>query len=388
MCRWPIGGMLLVLAACVCVCGSVWVQAAQIDGEGRLVDDPEAASMDARAMALYVDGPEASGLDTVLFDESDEESGARVIVLVSPARQPSPSEFDLKILVVGASEEAKFASLPTLHLVASDNSVELRGVWSINAYDQVGSEAIALPETTADDVIAAGAPPRRFTVDAGPVRPGEARFVRVDDEASGDPGSALARSIQRENYYDTYTIAGVGERPAIGYEYVIPVHVADGRLMARVIVSGIDWAAEDGATDRSSGNAAVAVDFEHDERAAARKRRADVEPSPWDIVHPGVIVRINSDAQGRKPYLRVDTVIRYTPDVAQANAEALTRLRGGEGKAIVVRGLLSILPTAEQIEADQLLRMDDAADAIRKAITEAGFPPPVRVVFSSWVIQG
>jgi len=109
---------------------------------------------------------------------------------------------------------------------------------------------------------------------------------------------------------------------------------------------------------------------------------------PVEISHPGVIVRINSDADGRKPYLRVDCVLQYTESVAGAESTSMTRMSGGEGKALIGRGLLRNLPTAEEIESDQLFHQDEAADAIREVLVEAGFPAPAQVIFPSWVIQG
>ncbi len=109
---------------------------------------------------------------------------------------------------------------------------------------------------------------------------------------------------------------------------------------------------------------------------------------PTEITHPGVIVRINSDTEGRKPYLRVDAVLQYTAAVAKAEATNMARLGGGEGKALCVRGLLRNLPTAEEIESDQLFHQEEAADALREVIVEDGFPAPIKIIFPSWVIQG
>ena len=389
MSRWRIGGLARVVAASLCVCGPAWAQAERIDAEGRLVVHPDASLFEARAMALYMDDHDDPSTGSVLFDERDEASGVRVIALVSPARQPSPSEFYLRVGVWGDDDGPRFATAPTLHLIAPDDSVELRGVWRIGAYDRPGGEPTGLPEAAADDVLNAGAPPRRLTVDAGPVRPGGgSRFVRNDAGAADATGSALARAIEWENYYDTYAIPGTGDHPAAGYEYVVPLHVTDGRLMARAIVSGIDWEAEDGATRPSAESAAVAVDLDHDERAASRTRREAFAPAATDIIHAGVIIRINSDTVGRKPYMRVDAAIRYIPEVMQAEAARMERLRGPEGKALVAKGMLSAMPTAEEIEADQLAAIDRAEEAIRRVLVEAGFPAPVAVLFPSWVIQG
>ena len=115
---------------------------------------------------------------------------------------------------------------------------------------------------------------------------------------------------------------------------------------------------------------------------------APSEQPPVEIVHSGVIVRINADDPARKPYLRCDVVIQYTSDVASAEANRMTRLSGAEGKAIVGKGLLRDISTAEEIESDQLFHMEEAGDAIREVVVEEGFPSPVRVLFSSWVIQG
>ena len=50
-----------------------------------------------------------------------------------------------------------------------------------------------------------------------------------------------------------------------------------------------------------------------------------------EIAHPGVIVRMNADAPGRKPYLRVDVVIQYAPgatgDAATKSAQLATATR-------------------------------------------------------------
>jgi hypothetical protein len=115
---------------------------------------------------------------------------------------------------------------------------------------------------------------------------------------------------------------------------------------------------------------------------------SDSTAPPTEITHPGVIVRINSDAEGRKPYLRVDAVIQYADSVASSESSAMVRLGGGEGKALCVRGLLRNLPTAEEIESDQLFHQDEAADAVREVIVENGFPAPLKIIFPSWVIQG
>merc|ERR1712000_336018 len=109
---------------------------------------------------------------------------------------------------------------------------------------------------------------------------------------------------------------------------------------------------------------------------------------PVEIVHGGVIVRINADDPARKPYLRCDVLIQYTGDVASAESNRMTRLTGAEGKAIVGTGLLRDIATAEEIESDQLFHMEEAGDAIREVIVEEGFPSPMKVLFSSWVIQG
>ena len=114
----------------------------------------------------------------------------------------------------------------------------------------------------------------------------------------------------------------------------------------------------------------------------------DTSAPPTEISHPGVIVRINSDTDGRKPYLRIDAVLQYPENVASAETNRMARLGGGEGKALIGRGLLRNLPTAEEIESDQLFHQDEAADAIREVLVEAGFPAPSQVIFPSWVIQG
>lgn len=109
---------------------------------------------------------------------------------------------------------------------------------------------------------------------------------------------------------------------------------------------------------------------------------------PVEITHPGVIVRINAADAGRKPYLRCDIVIQYTDDVASAESNRMTRLAGAEGKSILMRGLMRDIAAAEEIEADQIFHMDEAGDAIREVLVEEGFPSPLKVLFSSWVIQG
>ena len=109
---------------------------------------------------------------------------------------------------------------------------------------------------------------------------------------------------------------------------------------------------------------------------------------PMEIVHPGVIVRINAGDGSRKPYLRCDVVIQYADDVASAEANRMTRLSGNEGKSLLMRGLMRDIATAEEIEADQIFHMEEAGDSIREVLVEEGFPSPLRVLFSSWVIQG
>lgn len=109
---------------------------------------------------------------------------------------------------------------------------------------------------------------------------------------------------------------------------------------------------------------------------------------PTEITHSGVIVRINADDTARKPYLRCDIVVQYADDVAKAESNRMTRLTGNEGKSVLMRGLMRDLASAEEIESDQLFHMDEASDAVREVLVEEGFPSPMKVLFSSWVIQG
>ena len=121
---------------------------------------------------------------------------------------------------------------------------------------------------------------------------------------------------------------------------------------------------------------------------APRSASTPPGPSALGIAHTGVIVRIGSDTAGRRPYLRADVLLEYAAGLAETQPDAMARLQGGSGKALVARGLMRNLPTAELIERNTETVMRSQADAIGVAMVEDGFPLPTRVLFTSFVIQG
>ncbi|GIX06672.1 MAG: hypothetical protein KatS3mg115_1075 [Candidatus Poribacteria bacterium] len=110
------------------------------------------------------------------------------------------------------------------------------------------------------------------------------------------------------------------------------------------------------------------------------------EKPPYEITHSGIVVRLQSENEARKPYLRVDVVLQYPAEV-QKDKVLAARLEGAEGRAAVRRGLAE-LPTAEQIERDQNFAADEAKQSVIESLQEQGLPTPTKVIFTDFVIQG
>lgn len=324
----------------------------------------------------------------VVFDDLHPASGVRVKAVVSYGSQRKASEFNLRVQLWDENEGREFAGAPTLHVIVPDASVSLQKLWRLKTYDGAGQGSLTrMGEGTGDPL---PTPPEALTRDlASSFQSGRAEFVWADERARDASEGAeteterrLLRAVRLENDFDTYTIPGslYDARAASGYEFVIPLRVEGGQFAARIVAHEFGWRAG------PDGDVPVAFDLqfpvEEPEPAAPRK------PSPVEIVHSGVIVRIAAEDPQRKPYLRVDVVLRFAGGATGDHDAKMQRLAKTEGKALAMKGLMRDMATAEQIEADQLFHMERAGRAIREVIIEAGFPPPFRVLFSSWVIQG
>ena len=106
----------------------------------------------------------------------------------------------------------------------------------------------------------------------------------------------------------------------------------------------------------------------------------------FEVKYSGIMVRLSADSEIRKPYLRVDVSL-FFPGETGADEIMAGRLGGAEGKDAANRGLGS-MPPVEEVELDQNFAQDTAEEAIKEAFTSAGLPAPLKVRFSSFVIQG
>ena len=357
----------------------------------------------------------------VVFDKVHPATGVRMKVIRSRSRQGESSEFNLRVQLWDENDELYPSAAPPLHLIVPDHSVSLRKLWWLKTYDAVEGEAtvVAIREGLGATSLASPTVPESATRRLGRLlRRDFAEFVRTDEaagDAEGENGLQTARSLLRavrlENDFDIYTIPGAlfDVDTALGYEYVIPLRVVGGSFAARLVTHGYGWKAPGQTDDSPTQDVPVVIDLQFrvgsgpkaasGSRESARPRSGartggqpaqpgSIEAPNIEIAHPGVIVRMQADDPQRKPYLRVDVVLHYAPGATGDAATKLARLAGGEGKSVIMRGLMRDLPSSEKIEADQIFHMDKAAKAIRDVIIEAGFPPPLRVLFSSWVIQG
>ena len=106
----------------------------------------------------------------------------------------------------------------------------------------------------------------------------------------------------------------------------------------------------------------------------------------FEAKHSGKVVRLSSDSEVRKPFLRVDVSCYFAPEVGGDKVMA-ARVGGAEGADAILRGL-GQLPPVEEIEIDINFAIDSAAENIKEAFTNAGLPIPKMVRFESFVIQG
>ena len=102
--------------------------------------------------------------------------------------------------------------------------------------------------------------------------------------------------------------------------------------------------------------------------------------------HLGVVVRLASTSESRKPFLRVDVSLYFPPVVGQDKRMA-ARVSGIEARDAMMRGL-DALPPAEEMEVDLNAAMDAAEEAIKEAFGNAGLAVPTMVRFKSFVTQG
>jgi len=337
----------------------------------------------------------------VVFDELHPGAGVRVKAIVANVRQLGASEFDLRIQLWDENDDLDPSGAPTVHLIAPDDSVALRQLWWLNTYDEAtGNPTLAAignrmsgPVPTAPESTTRGL--------ARLLRDDYAEFVWVDagvgyaaEEGEPIDEPSILRAVHRENDFDIYTIPGslydVGG--ALGYEYVIPLRVEGGQFSARVVAHGFGWRPAGETGKASALDVPVAVDLRF--RLGSPTSVGSYRPAapralePGEVGHAGVIVRMKVDDPARKPYLRCDVFLQYPPGITADAAAKMAELAGSQGKRLIMEGLLRDMATAEEIEADQLFHMERARKAIREVIIEAGFPAPLRVLFSSWVIQG
>ncbi len=106
----------------------------------------------------------------------------------------------------------------------------------------------------------------------------------------------------------------------------------------------------------------------------------------FEAHHTGIVVRLSSDSEVRKPFLRVDVSAFFAPEVG-ADKIMSARVGGVEGADAMIRGL-GQLPPVEEIEIDLNFAADTAEESIKEAFTNAGLPTPQMVRFKSFVIQG
>lgn len=107
---------------------------------------------------------------------------------------------------------------------------------------------------------------------------------------------------------------------------------------------------------------------------------------PVDIVHEGIVVNLTAD-DGRRPLLRVDVALQYEADVVKKDAKQGNKLAGAEAKAAILHALAELEP-AETIAEDKAGAIEEAAEAIKKAIADAQLPAPIDVKLTNFVIQG
>jgi flagellar basal body-associated protein FliL len=107
---------------------------------------------------------------------------------------------------------------------------------------------------------------------------------------------------------------------------------------------------------------------------------------PVDIPHEGIVVNLSSETEGRRPLLRVDVTLQYDEKTAK-DKEYKAKLTGAEAKAAILRALAELDPV-EVITEDKAAAIENAAEAIKQKITEAGLPAPLDVKLTNFVIQG
>jgi hypothetical protein len=107
---------------------------------------------------------------------------------------------------------------------------------------------------------------------------------------------------------------------------------------------------------------------------------------PFEVSYEGIVIRLASDSESRKPFLRVDVTIYYAAELG-ADELVVARLTGAEGKDAAIRGLGN-MPPVEEVEGDQNFAQDTAEEQIKESFTNQGLPAPQKVKFSSFVIQG
>ena len=112
----------------------------------------------------------------------------------------------------------------------------------------------------------------------------------------------------------------------------------------------------------------------------------NTQQPPYAAPFKGIIVRLASDSEVRKPFLRVDVSCYFAPEVG-ADPIMAGRLGSDEGSDAIIRGLGN-MPPVEEIEIDQNFAQDTAEESIKEAFTNAGLPTPQMVRFGSFVIQG
>ena len=109
-------------------------------------------------------------------------------------------------------------------------------------------------------------------------------------------------------------------------------------------------------------------------------------PAFFENVFQGIVVRLASTSEGRKPFLRVDVHCFFDKAIA-ADKVLAARLAGFESADAIIR-CLGNLPTVEDIEVDQNSAQDAAEEAIKQGFANSGLPVPHRVRFQTFDLQG
>ena len=115
--------------------------------------------------------------------------------------------------------------------------------------------------------------------------------------------------------------------------------------------------------------------------------RDDVPPpEPYvRATHRAIVVPLSSSDAGRQAALRLDVALVYSPETG--SDEALwERLRGTETLDAIRAGLSELPPVERLLSTPDVIEI--VGRAVSQGVTKAGFPTPVTVRVSSFVIQG